>query len=73
MPIGLAFNIIDYLELVGCTGRLIRNNKYGEITENTPPILQRLDILPDHWIETVSILESRFKGVAGSIASVRKW
>jgi hypothetical protein len=45
---GLAFNLIDYIELVDWTGRAIRDDKRGAIAANAPPILQRLDISSEH-------------------------
>ena len=73
MPRGLVFNLIDYIELVDWTGRAIRNDKRGSISEIIPPILQRLDISPEHWIELSTNFESRFRGIAGSVESVKQW
>lgn len=70
---GLAFNLIDYIELVDWTGRAIRDDKRGAIAANAPPILQRLDISSEHWIELSTNFESRFKGIAGSLESVKQW
>ena len=41
MPRGLSFNLIDYIELVDWTGRIIRDDKRGAINKTAPPILQR--------------------------------
>ena len=59
------------LQLVDWTGRIIRDDKRGAIGESTPPILQRLDISTDHWIELSTEFESRFKGIAGSPQSIK--
>ena len=40
MPKGLIFNLIDYIELVDWTGRVIRDDKRGAISATAPPILQ---------------------------------
>ena len=71
MPKGLIFNLIDYIELVDWTGRIIRDDKRGAIVASTPPILQRLDISTEHWIELSTKFESRFKGIAGSAQSIK--
>ena len=71
MPKGLIFNLVDYIELVDWTGRIIRDDKRGAIDTSTPPILQRLDISTDHWIELSTEFESRFKGIAGSPQSIK--
>ena len=71
MPRGLIFNLIDYIELVDWTGRIIRDDKRGAIPDSAPPILKRLDISVDHWIELSTKFESRFKGIAGSAQSIK--
>ena len=38
MPRGLPFNLFDYIELVDWTGRAIRDDKRGSISENIPPM-----------------------------------
>ena len=48
MPRGLVFNLIDYLELVDWTGRIIREGKRGAIDQTAPPILQRINISTKH-------------------------
>ena len=71
MPRGLIFNLIDYLELVDWSGRIIREDKRGAIAGTAPLILQRLDITTDHWIELTTKFEQRFKGIAGSVQSIK--
>jgi len=71
MPRGLVFNLIDYIELLDWTGRIIRHDKRGAIPDSTPPILQRLDISTQHWIELSTSFEQRFKGIAGSAQSIK--
>ena len=71
IPKGLIFNLIDYIELVDWTGRIIRDDKRGAINASTPPIMKRLDISTDHWIELSTKFESRFKGIAGSAQSIK--
>lgn len=71
-PRGLAFNLVDYLHLLDWTGRAIRDDQCGKIHEHTPPILQRLNISPDNWLELSTNFERRFKGLVGSIQIVKK-
>ena len=68
---GLHYNLLDYIELVDWTGRAIRENKRGHIAEQAPPILQRIEITPEHWIEICTNFESRFKGLVGSLETVK--
>jgi REP element-mobilizing transposase RayT len=72
MPKGLPFQLTDYLELVDWSGRIIRTNKRGAIAEDTPPILQRLNIDPEHWIYLTQHYESSFKGLVGSVYKLRQ-
>ena len=48
---GIHFHLADYLELVDATGRIIRNDKRGAIPSGLPPILERLNISLDSWLE----------------------
>jgi len=68
---GLIFNLMDYIELVDWTGGIIRENKRGAICKSAPPILQRLDISTEHWIDLTTNFEQRFKGIAGSVHSIK--
>lgn len=65
MPQGLPFRLDDYLALVDWTGRAIRNDKRGAIPHDLPPILDRLDIDPEHWLILTTRFESRFKTLIG--------
>ena len=72
MPTGIAFSLIDYLELVDWTGRQIRDDKRGSIPDSESPILQRLGISAAHWIYLCTNFESRFKGLVGTIHSLKQ-
>ena len=72
MPFGLAFNLIDYLELVDWTGRAIRDDKRGHINKSLPPILSRIQISPQQWLMLATEFEDRFKGIAGSAQSIKE-
>ncbi|MCU7841601.1 MAG: transposase [Candidatus Thiodiazotropha sp. (ex Troendleina suluensis)] len=71
MPKGLPFRLIDYLELVDWSGRAIRENKQGFIPKNQPPILERLQIDPKHWLYMTQHFESRFKGLVGTAYTLK--
>jgi len=71
MPSGIAFNLIDYIELIDWTGRAVLNNKRGSISTDAPAIIHRLKISPEHWLELSTNFESRFKGLVGSAHSIR--
>ena len=72
MPEGLPFPLQDYLELVDWSGRCLRENKRGVIDDQLPPILERLQIDPQHWQYLNRNFESRFKSLVGAAHSIRR-
>ncbi|OED39572.1 hypothetical protein AB833_14905 [Chromatiales bacterium (ex Bugula neritina AB1)] len=70
MPESIPFNLTDHLELVDWTGRQIRDNKSGAISDTIPPILERLSISPKHWVYLCTHFESKFKGLVGTAHSL---
>ena len=46
----IPFYLPDYLALVDWTGRAVRADKRGAISSTIPPVLERLNIDPDHWL-----------------------
>ncbi|SFD17377.1 hypothetical protein SAMN05660479_03349 [Microbulbifer thermotolerans] len=71
MPVGLLFQLQNYLELVEWNGRCLREDKCGAIDEQLPPILERLQIDPRHWLYLNRNFESRFKCLVGAAHLVR--
>ena len=71
-PKGLPFRLTDYLEVVDWTGRILRADKRGAIPANTPPILSRLQMDPEHWMYLTKHFESRFKGFVGSAFKLKQ-
>jgi hypothetical protein len=65
MPKGLAFRLEEYLSLVHWTGRQMREDKRGAISEAQPPILHRLGIEPESWFMLTEVLEKHFNTLAG--------
>ena len=54
-----------YIELVDWTGRMVRSNKRGSIPAHLRPILERLEIDVDNWIEVVLGFGRLFKTIVG--------
>jgi len=71
MPAGIPFDLLEYIQLVDWTGRIIREDKRGSIATDIPPIIQRLNISPAHWVHLCTHFESRFKGLVGSAHSLK--
>jgi REP element-mobilizing transposase RayT len=59
------YNIIDYFKLVDSTGRILRDDKKGVISEKLEPILFRLGLDPKFWVENVKYLQQRFSYAIG--------
>ena len=66
-PIGITFSLIDYLQLVDDTGRIIRNDKLGAITENSAKLLTRLNIHHDNWLKLTTEFGKLFHGPVGTL------
>ena len=60
----------DYFELVDWTGRALRADKRGAIDESQAPILKRLGIDEESWIESVIHFQHHFFDVARSVTSL---
>ena len=70
---GLPFHFSDYLELVEWTGRAILADKRGFIPEDVPPILSRLGVEAESWIETVRHFSRHFYNFVGTAAVLMRY
>ena len=72
-PKGLPFRLTDYLELIDCSGRIIREGKRGHIPAELPDILQRLELAIDarHWVYLTQHFEHPFKHLVGAADRMR--
>jgi putative transposase len=61
----------EYFNLVDRSGRLVRSDKRGVIDADLEPILQRLGIKSEAWVETVSSFEAKFGLAAGLFSNLR--
>ena len=53
-PNAIGFTLSDYLELTDWCGRAVRSDKRGSIPASTPPILARLELDPEAFLERVT-------------------
>jgi hypothetical protein len=60
---GIIFDPVDYIKLVDWTGRIIRDDKRGAITESLPPILTRLNIDIDAWMLQTQHFEQHYQAL----------
>jgi len=57
---GVPFDLRDYLTLIDTTGRIQRTDKSGSISSSALPILERLCIDSEEWIENTKKFEDIF-------------
>lgn len=62
----LSINLPSYLEILDWTGRQIVEGKRGAIPDDLPPILIRLSVNPNRWLETARRFGSLFSVAAGT-------
>ena len=61
----------QYLDLVDSSGRILQSGKQHAIDATLAPILLRMRINPEQWLDTVSRFESRFHLAAGLCCSLQ--
>ena len=65
-PEGLPFKLTDYLELIDLTGRVIRSDKRGALDISLAPIIQRINLTSEQWLEVTTGFEKHFTTAVGS-------
>jgi hypothetical protein len=68
----LPMSFADYACLVDWTGRQLRRDKRGAIPEDLAPILERLGVNSDGWLQLVREFSRLFRRAAGTPASLRR-
>ncbi len=68
----LPMRFTDYLELLDWTGRQVREDKRGSIPAELAPILKRLQMSSDGWLDLVHGFSRMFRRAAGRPASLRR-
>ena len=58
---GILFSLTDYLELIDMTGRILRDDKRGAISAHLPPILERLEINQEEWLDSATQFEANYR------------
>ncbi|MCP5326632.1 MAG: transposase [Oceanospirillaceae bacterium] len=71
MPEGIPFRLTDYLELVDWTGRQIRSSKKGSMDKNLPPILGRLGINAEKWLNLSQHFGEHFTAWVGNAENLQ--
>jgi hypothetical protein len=60
----------EYLELLDWTGRMVRSDKRGAIPSTLMPILQRLQVDAEHWVDTIEQFGGTFRRAVGRASSL---
>jgi hypothetical protein len=66
----LPLRLSDYLRLLDWTGRQARRDKRGRIPNELAPILERLQIAADSWLDMVLNFRRWFRRAAGRADSL---
>ena len=66
-PNGIAFSLMDYLQLVDDTSRIIRNDKRGCLSKNSVNLLTRLNITHNNWLKLTTEFGKLFHGPVGTL------
>jgi hypothetical protein len=72
-PTGLNFSLPDYLELTDWAGRAIRADKAGAIPSELAPILERLNIAPESWLDGVRTYGKNYNTVIGTREGIKRF
>ena len=70
---GLNFSLPDYLELTDWAGRAIRGDKLGAIPSKLAPILGRLNIDSDAWLDSVKNYGKNYNTVIGTRKGIKRF
>ncbi|MES9924530.1 MAG: alpha-amylase family glycosyl hydrolase [Candidatus Thiodiazotropha endolucinida] len=65
------FGLNDYLRLTDWTGRAIREDKKGAIPSELAPVLERIGLNPDTWLESVKHYHRNYFSVLGAIDRIK--
>ncbi len=70
---GIPYGLIDYLQLVDWTGRIIRDDKCGAISEQRPCLLNLLGLESDTWLELACYFGKDYHGAVGSLEELAQY
>jgi hypothetical protein len=60
----------DYLTVLDWTGRNVVEGKKGRIPRDMAPLLERMELNTENWLETVQHFGSRFYHIAGPVKTL---
>jgi hypothetical protein len=66
-PKGIAFSLLDYLSLVEETGKIIREDKRGYIDAQAFPLLTKMGINSDDWLQLAQHFGKQYHQAVGTV------
>lgn len=69
----IPYSTADYLELVDWSGRAIVEGKKGSIPEHLPPILQRLNMRPEQYLNYIRKPKYGFANALGALDKLKEY
>ncbi len=66
-PKGIGYSLVNYLELLDWTGRIIREDKRGAICAQRPKLLIILALEDESWLELARGFGKNYQGAVGSL------
>ena len=64
---GIPFSLLDYIELVDWSGRILRDDKRGAIVSHHPKLLNTLGLDSESWLSLASSFGKDYQGAVGSL------
>jgi REP element-mobilizing transposase RayT len=70
---GIPFSLIDYIELLDWTSRILRDDKRGVVLGTQPQLLDVLGIDDEIWCELASSFGKNYHGAVGSLEELASY
>ena len=70
---GLPMTLAQYLQLLDWSGRQARSGKRGKVPGKLAPILTRLGLNQERWIDLATDFDALFRRIAGDVAEVERY
>jgi len=72
-PQGIPFSLLDYIELVDWSGRIIREDKRGAISSQRPRLLSIFGLDDGTWLSLASRFGKDYHGAVGSLEALASY
>ena len=69
----IPYYLSEYIALVDYTGKCVRPNKKGYISDDIPDILNRLEIHPDTWVEEMKQFRTNGITAVGTVSQLKSF